>query len=285
MDCYELMSPIIDALNARKHSADIVELLFRNKCYYLLDNILLSEDQQKQLNMILAVNEYNHKIKQSNIFEVLCEINNVDYAIVKGSVLSKKIYGDVRMRNSLDVDILVSPYNLNRVKKALLNNGFIQGYSKGTLLVPYKRDKKVYYVSNTHQLAPFIKKTNNRLCPFVSVDVNFSLFWGEDSRRRDEMDIVLKDVLEDCIDGQYFKRLLPEMEFIHLCLHHYKDLNSLYLIYKGKINFGLFSDIFFYVINADLDWDRLKDISEKLNVSKYIYYCLFFCSKIFFMIS
>lgn len=279
MDYNELMSPMLRSLKETMNN-NIIELLFEHKCYYLLSNILLTDIQKRKLDMILAINEINYKIKQMSMEVVLKEIENSNYAIIKGWALSQKIYGDIRMRNFLDVDILVQRLSIETVKNVLLDNGFIQGYAKGNVLIPYKRKEKIFYALNTHQLAPFIKQTNNRICPFVSIDINFSVLWGEE--KRNITDVFFKDLREDCIDGKYFKRLSPEMEFIHLCLHHYKDLNSIYLISKGKIGLNMFSDIFFYIINTKFDWNKLKDFSTELNVAKYIYYCLFFCSLIFY---
>lgn len=52
-------------------------------------------------------------------------------------------------------------------------------------------------------------------------------------------------------------------------------------ISKRGIRLSLFSDIFFYIIHTDLDIQKMICISEKLNVSAYIYYCVFYCGKIF----
>ena len=279
MDYCEVMSPLLDFLKEYESSDKIVDLLFENKCYYLLNNMRLSNEQKKKLDMILAINELNCKVKYLSIAKFLREIENIDYAIVKGAVLSRRIYSDIRMRNSLDIDMLVSIRNMKLVKEKLFNNGFVQGYLKGNTIVEYGKEEKVFYVSNTHQLAPFIKETGNKFCPFVSIDVNFSVFWGEE--KKSEIDVFFKDLTKIDISGHFIKSLSPEMELIHLCLHHYKDLNSLFQIYKGKININIFSDIFFYVVSNSFDLNKLKEYSERLKVSEYLYYCFFFCSLVF----
>ena len=274
-----LIDPLIKALKKQKSNTDIFDLLFENKCYYLLNNMRLSNEQKKKLDMILAINELNYKVKFLSIAKFLKEIENIDYAIVKGAVLSRRIYGDIRMRNSLDIDMLVSIRNMKLIKEKLFDNGFVQGYLKGNTIVEYEKEEKVFYVSNTHQLAPFIKETGNKFCPFVSIDVNFSVFWGEENKY--EIDVFFNDLTKINIAGYQIKSLSPEMELIHLCLHHYKDLNSLFQIYKGKINISIFSDIFFYVVSNNFDLNKLKKYSESLKVSEYLYYCFFFCSLVF----
>lgn len=280
MNYMDIRQSIINITTKGKPIIDISDLLFEHKCYYLMNLCPLTQEQKTKLNMILAVNDVNNKIKYSFLHNIFNALANVNYAVIKGAVLSDAAYRQPNMRKSLDVDFLIHPSCIKQIKDILLANGFIQGHTKGNKIIPYQRKETVFYTSSSHQLAPFIAPTGNQICPFVSVDLNFNIVWGE-SRQQIDMDFVLSELQEDIIYGQTIKKLSCEMEFIHLCLHHYKDLNSIYLISRGSIKLNLFSDIFFYIVYNDLDIQKMLYITEKLKISKYIFYCLFYCGEIF----
>lgn len=280
MNYMDVRQSIINITAKGKPVVDISELLFEHKCYYLMGLSQLSQKQQKKLNMVLAVNEINHKTRYSSLHNIFRILDSTNYAVVKGAILSNAAYFQPNMRNSLDVDFLIHPSCTKQIKDIFLANGFVQGYTRGNEIIPYQRKEAVFYISNSHQLAPFIAPTKNQLCPFVSVDFNFNIIWGE-SKKEIDMNFVLSELKDETIYGQTIKKLSCEMEFIHLCLHHYKDLNSIYLISKGSIKLNLFSDIFYYIVHTDLDVKKMLYISENMDVSKYIYYCLFYCGEIF----
>jgi hypothetical protein len=89
--------------------------------------------------------------------------------------------------------------------------------------------------------------------------------------------------LTSIIKGIEVKKLSSDMEFISMCLHHYKDMNSIYLLYNGSLKLSLFCDIYYYIINnADkLNITGLFEASEKLKVTPYLYYCIYHTNLIF----
>ena len=280
MNYIDILQAINNILTEKKIATDLSDLFLQHKCYYLLSLLSLTQVQKNKLDMIIAMNELSQKTKYLCLEKIFKIMANEDYAIVKGAVFAKTAYFQPSMRSSLDIDFLIHPSQITRIKDIFLRNGFVQGYIKGDKIIPYQREEALFYACKSHQTAPFVAPTGNQLSPFVSVDLNFRIIWGE-SEKEIDMDFVLSETEKDIIYGQAIKKLSPEMEFIHLCLHHYKDLNSIYLISKKGIQLSLFSDIFFYIIHTDLDIAKTICISEKLEVSEYIYYCLFYCSKIF----
>lgn len=280
MNCIDIRQAINNIVTEGKQVADLSDLLFQHRCYYLLSLATLVRAQKNKLDMILAMNEISQKTKYLCLKDIFKIMANENYAIVKGAVFAKAAYFQPNMRSSLDVDFLIHPSQIKRIKDIFLSNGFVQGYIREDKIIPYQREEALFYTSKSHQIAPFVAPTGKKLSPFVSVDLNFSIIWGE-SKKRIDMDYVFSETRNDIIYGQAIKKLSPEMEFIHLCLHHYKDLNSVYLISKKGIRLNLFSDIFFYIIHTDLDIQKMICISEKLNVSAYIYYCVFYCGEIF----
>ena len=205
---------------------------------------------------------------------LFANLANTDYAVIKGAVLSQRIYPNPAIRKSSDIDILISPNQIDNVKAILEKHGFKQGKVRNGELTPYTRKELIYYAAFTHQAASFSKLTEDPLCPVINIDINTDIFWGESSQKAD-MDDYLSHTEETEVFGIKVKRLTTIHDFIALCLHHYKDLNSLYLLWKRGISLSTFCDIYYYLEKIPLDTQELKQICNKLNVAEYVYCSIF----------
>lgn len=159
-------------------------------------------------------------------------------------------------------------------------NDFIQGRIINNNIVPLSRTEVIFQTLMSHQTAPYIKNTSNIICPFVNIDINTNIMWGE-SRFQSDTAYILSQTNYIEICNQKIKKLNAESEFISLCLHHYKDLNSIYLLTVRGIKLYLFCDIYYYLKNNFLNKQLLKSLVQLLNVDKYIYYCLYYVNLIF----
>lgn len=252
------------------------ELLTLHNCTYLSQKIYPSlQDKLLDAASVVAVKErYKHA---KPLFEAL---QSRSYAVIKGAVLSNQIYGSPSIRRSGDLDILIHRHDIDYAKQVLLDSGFIQGRVFNNEIIPFTRKELIFQASQSHQTAPFVKATGNKLCPYINYDLNTSVFWGEYEHECD-MNLVLSETQKTSIYDIPIKKLLPEMEFISLCLHHYKDMNSIYLLAIGNLKLSLFCDIFYYLKNVSMNTDKLFNLSNKLNAVPYIYYCLWYTNQIF----
>ena len=136
MDYIDVRQSITNIVAKEKPVVDISDLLFKHKCYYLLGLSSLAPEQRNKLDMMLAINEINIKTNYlclENIFKIIA---NEHYAIVKGAVFSKAAYFKPNMRVSLDIDLMIHPSYISRIKDVFLGNGFTQGQIKGGEVVP-----------------------------------------------------------------------------------------------------------------------------------------------------
>ena len=256
---------------------DIHDILQRHKCYSLLRGVLTNQDNvNKALNQICI----NERFRTSKSFFETLESESVDYAVIKGAVLSQSIYNDPYVRVSGDIDILIKKSDSDKVKQILAGQGFIQGRVIDGQIQPFSRQEILFQTAMSHQMAPFIKRTENRFCPFVNIDVNTDIIWGENSQKTD-MNAFLENKCRTNIYGTDILKLQTEEEFISLCLHHYKDMNSIYLISTRGIPLHLFTDIYGFILNCDIDSERLAYLCDKFQVKKYVYYCVYFTHKMF----
>ena len=109
---------------------------------------------------------------------LFANLANTDYAVIKGAVLSQRIYSNPAIRKSSDIDILISPNQIDNVKAILEKHGFKQGKVRNGELTPYTRKELIYYAAFTHQAASFSKLTEDPLCPVINIDINTDIFWG-----------------------------------------------------------------------------------------------------------
>ena len=184
------------------------------------------------------------------------------------------------MRRSGDVDILMCRENVEEVKQYMENIGFIQGRITQDGIQPFSRKELLFQSSKSHQIAPFVKYCGEQFKMNVEVDINLDIMWGESEEKAD-MGFVLENTDKTIVCGTEIKKLTNEMEFIALCLHHYKDMNSIYLLSKRKLSLSLFLDIYLFIKNANLNVRKLYTFCVRLNVTQYVYYCLYYTDLIF----
>lgn len=95
------------------------------------------------------------------------------------------------------------------------------------------------------------------------------------------MEFVLSQVEPIQLLGVETYKLCKEMDFIALCLHAYKDMNSIFLLSKGCLNLRIFSDIYFFLTMQELDWGILYRLTKALCAEDYLYYCLYYTYLVF----
>ena len=254
---------------------DISDMLQIHKCFYFLARLPKTEaEKDMAFNKVVIWERYR------TCAPVFSAIKNIPYAVIKGAVLSQAAHGDIIYRRSGDIDLLVSRDNIDKLLAIMRENGFVQGRISDDGIIPFTRKEILFHSSMTHQTAPFIKKTNNILCPYVKVDINMEVLWGEKTIKSN-MDYILSNTVLFNVCGVEVYKLDTVMEFISLCLHHYKDMNSIYLLSQGSLKLYLFCDIYFYLINNSVDIAELSEKCGKLNVAEYVYYCVYYANMIF----
>lgn len=262
--------------------SDISELLYEHRCYELLAKMKesnkfiedLAEFEKENLMRVRESYEMCH-----NLFDFL-EEENISYAVVKGAVLSKMIYGDCFLRRSGDIDILISRENIEKVKRFLGDDGFVQGRMTLDGVVPYSRQELLFQSLMSHQIAPFVKCCTSNVHKHAKIDINLDIMWGENERKTDMQYVLGFTEMVNICDTK-IRKFTNEMEFIALCLHHYKDMNSIYLLSESRLRLKLFYEIYLYIKKCKLNLDILLKLGEKLSVTKYLYYCLYYVDTIF----
>ena len=212
---------------------------------------------------------YKNYISYTAIKDVLADIETIDYAIVKGVPLA--VYLKQNDRVSSDIDFLINRKDADFAFDVFVNNGFEIEATHSDL-----SEINLFYRMYTHQLPP-IHKPMNRI--MVRVDINFNIYWGEHNAEYKLTESILADYTYMEKFNVRFRTLPPIQSFIHMCLHHYKDINSLYILYEIKrINPRHFFEVCRFIeqnrihINPEL----IRDIAQKYQALPYVYYMLYY---------
>ena len=279
----------MDILNAvralaqgKQPAADISDILYEHGCFYLLSMLKAENRYTKAAQTQAVLNRISVRERYAvcrPLFQAFDDAG-IPYAVVKGAVLSQAVYGDCGLRASGDIDLLMDRRDIDEVEAVLAGNGFIQGRVTDEGVVPFTRKELLFQTALSHQTAPFIKRTTNPLCPYVNVDINLAILWGE-SRVKGDMGLVLSATEPAEICGAPLRKLSCEMELIALCLHHYKDANSLFLLMQNGLRLSLFCDIYFYMKRCRPDLHVLGTLCRQLQVTAYVYYCLYYANRVF----
>lgn len=201
------------------------------------------------------------------------DLSKISYANVKGEALSYMAYGSLGNRNFNDIDILISKAHLNELEQVLSKHGY-ESASKD-------RFKHVFMKTGSHQIVPYHKKIG-----FVSVyiDINFDIFWGEYEGKRIDISQFLSDTVEMNIYGVEVKTLSPLKSMVQLILHHYKDMNSIFLLAtKKSIKYSMFKDVYCLLKNNlnTITLEKLYNISAEYEIIPYVYYVLYHTGMVF----
>ncbi len=208
------------------------------------------------------------------IADVLRDQTDIKYAVIKGEALSKQMYGKPGQRFSSDVDVLIPRTHIHKFERSLGEFGFSHPAQS--------RSEKIMMLSASHQTAPWVKK----IYPWgaVVVDINFDIFWGEYEGARIDMEEFLSDPVEMEIYGVKVKTLPPLKALIQLALHHYKDMNSIFLLATRKsIKPAMFRDVY-YLLRNNLDAiprDRLYEVSAAYGIVPYVFYILYYTGQVY----
>ncbi|TAH75124.1 MAG: hypothetical protein EWM47_00160 [Anaerolineaceae bacterium] len=203
----------------------------------------------------------------------LKKISCLDYVLIKGEALSMMAYGKEGQRNTTDIDILTSRENVAKFEKILLDEGYEQDNNT--------RESRIFCLSKSHQIIPFAKQIDIFK---TSVDINFDILWGEYIGKRIDIKKFISESAEMSIYGCKIKTLSPLKSFVQLVLHHYKDMNSVFLLATEKcFKIDMFRDIYNLLKNnpKDISLEKLYAVSTGYEITPYVYYILYYTGLLF----
>lgn len=217
------------------------------------------------------------KILYKELEPLFIALSSINYAVVKGEVLSQQIYGSTDKRRPSDIDILVDKNDVKKIENEL----FKLGFNQKDLDDNKKRHIRVLCMTYSHQIPSFYKE---KLGFGLSVDINFDIFWGEYEGKRCSIKEFLSDTVETNIYNVAVKSLPVEKAFVQLILHHYKEMNSLYhLTHYNCIRTNMFKDIYIMLLfnMKAITVKRVIELCETYSIGSIVYYMVYYTYLVF----
>jgi len=238
----------------------------------------------KQWNNVITTNLYANEIRNKGIYEevfpILIEMEQagIEYAALKGLHLNHAVYKDLSFRLSNDIDLLVRESGLTRVTEILTSKGFIQTKDSETFQ-PASAKLKRFYRLSTHELVPFLKRTDNPFCPIINIDIQFDII-GRSKNTRIPLpyeEIFNQNSKIKTLNGdQEFFTLSPEFALLQLCAHLFRDMTRIQDILSSRdLKLINFLDIYQSIECQNIDWNHLLEFCVTYNVNHIIYYALY----------
>ncbi|CAM4225239.1 Renal dipeptidase [Bacillus luti] len=106
----------------------------------------------------------------------LCNENEIRMIFLKGPVLSQDLYGDISLRTSCDLDVLIPMQNLEKVEMLLLEQGYVKDDYIQTILNDWKW--RHHHITFFHPIKRIKVEIHWRLNPGPGKEPGFEELWG-----------------------------------------------------------------------------------------------------------
>jgi hypothetical protein len=165
-----------------------LELAMHHRLYPLLEvklksfiQFIIPEGVLKVLNSTYKFNTFR-MLQLSGEVENVCRLldsNGIDSLVLKGPILADDLYGDISLRTSGDLDILIPLIDLERAHKILCENGFEREENFISVLNDWKW--RHHHVTYHHQNKQVKLEIHWKLNPGPGPEPSFRDLW---SRKR-----------------------------------------------------------------------------------------------------
>ena len=212
----------------------------------------LSERQRKTLmdNLVIE-NEIKRLAKAFNQA-------GFEPVLVKGFALIEQAYGKKGLRPMEDIDLLVSPEEIEKSEKVLKENGYQLRLASGVKGSYPKRvrESKDLAGSLLHGFNFFNRQKGTK------VDLQWTF-----NPKRHGLSVDSNAWLERAFKNERLgvKMLPPEIQLMYLVLHNVVMHSLDYRLYMAL-------DMALLVENQKIDWERVKELSKEMKAERYVYF-------------
>lgn len=183
----------------------------------------------------------------------LLEDNKIEALSFKGPSLSLVAYGDITLRQYIDLDIFIKLTDFEIVKEVLEKNNYRQAMQLNDFEIDFRK-------KNSHELS-FYNLENN-----VFIEIHWD-FVDSDSPMKFDTSKLFKNKSQLLLNNNALNILSNEYTLIYLCVH---GLSHLYERIEWIV------DIDRFIRNNYIDWDKIKiliknskEIQKSVNFSFY----------------
>lgn len=214
-------------------------------------------EQMKIINMDIVK---QNMLMTSELINVIKKFKSNDINVIsfKGPVLSQIAYGDITLRQYVDLDILINEKDLEYASEFLLQNNYKEVYN-------FEEYQKSNLKKTGHDRSFFNKKNG----------VNLELHWTLSSSEF-FIDLEKLDYYNNSrtfkLKNQDLKTLSNEIHFIYLCIHGNKHMWE-------RIEWLV--DLVLFINKENLDFVTILKLSEKIDAERIVLSSLMICKHLF----
>lgn len=244
--------------------------IYKAKCHGVLPliyktlktyNTIQEKDVLANLRSIyFEISKDNMKLS-AELIEItkILNIHNINYLSFKGPLLSISIYNNIINRQYCDIDILVSPDDINKISEILNDRGYKKDLVLTTIEENFKKD-------NSHELSFFNKKKNILLeFHWNLVDNDHPIKFNLESFFSESINLSLNKYKVNTFKNEHLLVYLT----VHGCNHLYERLEWIVDIDK-------------LVRNNLLNWDIIDSIIiNSIEVNKSFLFSCYYSFKLF----
>ena len=187
-----------------------------------------------------------------------CEELSIEVIPLKGIYLAKNIYGNIALREMIDIDILVRPEDLEQLDAVVVDRGF----------TPMQELR-----------GPLLEEGHNLRYIHAECGLNLEVHWNL-MDPADNVSVDIEDLWDRSVEVGSSKGALRNLSiedlFLHLAVHNANHTFSFGLrgLYDLKVSIGKFYDL--------LDWSLLVSIARKWGATRALYVNLMLLDALFF---
>ncbi|MBD3202660.1 hypothetical protein GF327_00035 [Candidatus Woesearchaeota archaeon] len=221
------------------------------------NNKVVNEDIKKELKRQYYINSIRNMVFLKELKKINKKLkqNKIEYFVLKGLILAKKIYGDYNFREQTDIDILIkNKKNIEQISNIL----FSMGYFYSGKIQTYNYWKK---------FGPHIVFTKDTAGFKVNLEIHWLLLNKKNNPFNLREKYLLKNPSTETIGKTEFSTLCDEHTFIYLCLH---------MCYQHAFRTVLrdMSDIVNMTDSINLNWEAIIRDSKKWRCLTFVYFSL-----------
>ena len=220
-------------------------------------------------------------LRQQTLSDAAAEIEKaltekgLSHAFLKGSALCGECYA-AGERDSNDVDLLILPEDAGGAGKTLEALGYVQGRVEAGEIVPFSRAEIVSRRMNRGETAPYVRRAETALAPFVEIDLNFS----PDELPASDPRVVREFLSRSRPNARGLTVLSDVDSLIFLCTHLYKEATVLSMVRRYK-DLELYKYLDLSKLIPRVDSDAFRERVGALGLEKPCEYALYHAGLLF----
>lgn len=267
----------------------VLKYSYRNKVtalvFYNIENVAGENIIPNYLKKLLSDYRYcnvlrnNTKLEELKKIVSILEQKNVKVLPVKGAYMIDNIYCDRSVRITNDMDVLIRKKDISIIEKTMENLGYTNGFyntDAGDIELP-SSVKRMLYKTKMYNLIPFTKIVDREMGNVVTLDFSFAMDFNLDTTPVEELINQSK-----MVHGIW--RCAPELYFIHMCCHHYREASHVAWFKIGSdLNLIKFCDVRELVLQKmdEKAKENAIEFAKKYGLEKTIYFTLYYLKAIY----